>query len=183
MASFPIRPINEPLPMKYFYTLLLTGACLMMGGQSFAQKGKEVRVTVDFKQTPVADVLQELEKQTGYRFFYDTTDFDSTKIDIKADAQLFTSVLDKIFSGTDISYSLDRQEHVFIGKGEAIRTDLPPGFFDKGAADKEASGKGDSIRAYLEQSGKPPVATPENKLYVIVEKTTGPLPGIVNVSG
>ncbi|HEX9513838.1 MAG TPA: carboxypeptidase-like regulatory domain-containing protein [Puia sp.] len=170
--------------MKYFYTLLLTGACLlMMGGQSFAQKGKEVRVTVDFKQTPVADVLQELEKQTGYRFFYDTTDFDSTKIDIKADAQLFTSVLDKIFSGTDISYSLDRQEHVFIGKGEAIRTDLPPGFFDKGAADKEASGKGDSIRDYLEEAGKPQVATLENKLYVIGEKITGPLQGIVNVAG
>jgi len=168
--------------MKYIYTLLLTVACLLIGAaRSLAQKGKEPRVTVDFTQAPIADVLQELEKQTGYRFYYDTTDFDSTKVDIKAEGQPFTQVLDKVFSGTEISYSIDRQGHVFIGKGQTILTDLPPDFFEKGASGKE--GAGDTVRDYLEEVGKQQVATLENKLYVIGEKITGPLQGIVNIAG
>jgi hypothetical protein len=168
--------------MNHFHTLLLTVTCLLMlQARSLAQKAKEPKVTVDFKQAPIADVLQEIEKQAGYRFYYDTTDFDSTKVDIKAEGQPFTQVLDKVFSGTEISYSIDRQGHVFIGKGQTILTDLPAGFFDKGASGRE--GTGDTVRDYLEEIDKQPAATLENKLYVIGEKITGPLQGIVNVAG
>ena len=170
--------------MKYCYTTLLTVLCLLLiGGRSLAQKGKAARVTVEFKQVPIASLLQELERQTGYRFYYDTLDFDSTKVDIKADAQLFTSVLDTVFAGTDINYSIDRHGDVFVGKGAVIQTDLPANFFDKRAADKEGLAKEDTLQDYLEEAGKQPVATLENKLYVIGEKITGPLQGIVNVAG
>jgi len=164
--------------------LFLTFACvLLLASRSLAQEDHD-RVTLDLgKPTPIADVLKELEKQTGYRFYYDTADFDSTKITIKAARQLFYKVLDEAFRGTGISYSIDRHRQVFIGKGEAIHTGLPDGFFDKTVPDKAAPAVGDTLRDYLEEVGRQQGATLENKLYTIGERTAGPLQGIVNVAG
>jgi hypothetical protein len=162
---------------------LLIFACgLLLASRSLAQ-GDHDRVTLDLGKTPIIDVLKELEKQTGYRFYYDTADFDSTKITIKAERQLFYKVMDEAFSGTGISYSIDRHRQVFIGKGEAIHTDLPAGFFDKTVPDKAALAIGDTLRDYLEEVGRQQGATLENKLYTIGERTAGTMQGIVNVAG
>ena len=161
-------------------------ACLLLAeGRSLAQEDIRDRVTLNLHNTPITEALKELERQTGYRFYYDTADFDSTKIDIRADGQSFYTVLDKIFAGTGIGYSLDRHRHVFISKGDMVHTQLPDDFFDK-TRDKTtpATGAaGDTLRDYLEEVGRSPTATLENKLYTIGEKNTGPLKGIVNVAG
>lgn len=170
---------------RIFYRLLTIACLLLPAACSIAQQGKDGPglVTLNFQKIPLDSLMQQLETQTGYRFYYDTTDFDSTKVDIKVERQPFTKVLDGIFSGTDISYSIDRYRHVFIGKGEAIHTELNPGFFDKPSKDKVASSAEDTVRDYLEDVGKQPVATLENKLYVVGEKPAGSLQGIVNVAG
>src|SRR5262249_9383189 len=96
----------------------------------------------------------------------------------------FYRVFDQLFSGSDLSYSIDRHHDVFIVKGEAIATDLPPGFFDRAAPEKGVlASSSDTVRDYLEEAGKKPIATLENKLFVIGEKTTGPLKGIANLAG
>src|ERR1700761_6344310 len=92
----------------------LTAACLLLiGGRCIAQENTRDQVTVDLKKTSYADLLKELERQAGYRFYYDTSDFDSTKIDIRADRQPFYTVLTQAFSGTEISFSIDRYRQVF----------------------------------------------------------------------
>ncbi len=179
-----MRSINNNLLMRHFHTMLMTAICLLMlGGRSFAQKDQEVKVTLDLKGIRIPALLEELEKQTGFRFFYDTVDFDTTHMDIRVDQQPFTKVLDQALEGTGISYSIDRQKQVFVARGEAIRTDLPPDFFDKGNTEKGRLAQSDTVRDYLEEVGKKQVATLENKLYVVGEKISGPLQGIVNVAG
>jgi CarboxypepD_reg-like domain/TonB-dependent Receptor Plug Domain len=163
---------------------LLTFACLLLPGiRSLGQEQQHDRVTVDLHQSSIVDFLKELERQTGYRFYYDTADFDSTKIDIRAENQPFYKVLDETFSGTGINYSVDRHRQVFIAKGEAIHTDLPPGFFDKTITDTAALAAGDTIRDYLEEAGKRPVATLENKLFVIGDKSSATQPGMIHLAG
>jgi hypothetical protein len=163
---------------------LLTFACLLLPGiRSLGQEQQHDRVTVDLHQSSIIDLLKELEHQTGYRFFYDTADFDSTKIDVKAENQLFYKVLDETLSGTGINYSVDRHRQVFIAKGEAIRTDLPPGFFDKTITETAVLATGDTIRDYLEEAGKRPVATLENKLFVIGDKSSATQPGMIHLAG
>ena len=125
--------------------------------------------------------MKEMEKQSGYRFFYDTADFDTTRIDVSVRAQQLSAVLQSVFSGTGISFSVDRFQHVFIAKGDAINTGLPQGFFDK--VDTGRLAVGDTIHDYLEEVGKTQVATIENKLYIIGDKANGNLPGKVNLAG
>jgi len=168
---------------KRFYIFPILIFLLSLAEGSFAQQDQHDRVTVDLKQAPIADLLKQLEQQTGYRFYYDTADFDSTKIDIKADAQPFYKVLTTAFSGTDISFSIDRHRQVFIGKGEAIHTGLPTGYFEKGDSGRLALAAGDTVRDYLEDAGKPAAALLENKLYVIGEKASANQAGKVNLAG
>src|SRR5258708_16067455 len=130
---------------------LLLVALLLTG---IVGRGQEPRPgTVHLTQTSYADLLKELEKQTGYRFFYDTTDFDTTKIDINVDRAPMDKVLDQVFAGTEISYSVTRHQHVFVARGEAIHTDLPPGYFDK-PGEKGALAGSDTVRDYLAEAGK-----------------------------
>jgi hypothetical protein len=168
---------------KRFYIFPTLIFLLSLAEGSFAQQDQHDRVTVDLKQAPIADLLKQLEQQTGYRFYYDTADFDSTKIDIKADAQPFYKVLTTAFSGTDISFSIDRHRQVFVGKGEAIHTGLPAGYFEKGDSGRLALAAGDTVRDYLEDAGKPAAALLENKLYVIGDKAAANQPGKVNLAG
>lgn len=160
-------------------TLLLAGL-LLTGLFAHAQEAKPV--TLHLTQSTYPEILKELEKQSGYRFYYDTADLDTTKIDINVDRAPMEKVLDQVFAGSEISYSIDGHQHVFIAKGEAIHTDLPPGYFDK-AGDKGALAGGDSVRDYLEDVGKQQVATLENKLYTIGDKGNPTPNRVANLAG
>jgi hypothetical protein len=177
-------PLNNKLYMTTaaiafrWLTIILL---LLPASRALAQK--EELVTVSLKQAPIAAVLKELEKQTGYRFYYDTTDLDSTRVDIDVRQQPFNKVLESAFSGTELTWSIDRSKHVFIGKGEAIRTELPADFFNRKDTGKIASAGEDLPHDRQEQANTLQVAVLENKLYTIGEKINGPLQGIVNLAG
>ena len=178
--------INSPHYFRPLVLVLGLGlACLLIPARRcMAQGEKREAVTLDLQKASMAEVLKEVEKQTGHRLFYDTLDLDTTKIDLKVDHEPWPQVLTRIFTGTDLSFSTDRRGRVFVVKGAAITTDLPPGFFDKPlVAEKGVSGGADSIRDYLEDAGKTPVSTLENKLFVIGEKTAGPQKGLANLAG
>jgi hypothetical protein len=154
------------------------------GNRCLAQGERHEKVTLDLHKATMDTVLLFVEQQTGYRFFYDTADLDTNRIDITVNQEPYTKVLAQIFQGTDLTYSLDKYGHIFVVKGEAIATDLPPAFFEKAPTQKEAVATGDTVRDYLEEAGKKVAATIENKLFVIGEKTPGPPPhGIANLVG
>jgi len=141
------------------------------------------RVTLDLKQVSMGDFLKEVERQSGYRLYYDTADLDTAKIDVHALREPFNKVLDEVFSGTGIAYSIDRRHEVFIAKGEVVDTGLPPGFFEAKMPDKSSAAAGDTTHDYLEEVGKPIVATIENKLFVVGDKATASLPGAAHLAG
>ena len=166
---------------KLWYTFLTIICFSLLAGRCSAQGKPSATLTLDLHQVSYPDLLKEMEKQTGYRFFYDTADLDTARIDINVQAQPLSAVLQSVFSGTGMSFSVDRFHHVFIAKGDAINTGLPPGFFDK--VDSGRLAVGDTLHDYLEDIGKPTVATIENKLYVIGDKANASLPGKVNLAG
>src|ERR1700683_3689914 len=136
---------------KFWYIFLTITNLYLLTDRCFAQDKPSAALTLDLHQARYADLLKEMEKQTGYRFFYDTVDLDTTRIDVSVQAQPLSVVLQSVFSGTGISFSVDRFHHVFIAKGDAINTGLPSGFFDK--ADTGRLAVGDTIRDYLEDVG------------------------------
>jgi hypothetical protein len=162
---------------------LILACFLLLAGRSIAQKEQQPLITIDRTNAPIADILKELEKQTGYRFYYDTADFDTTGIDIKVRQQPFNKVLEEICKDRELTWSVDRHHHVFIGRGEAIRTDLPADFYDRTDPGKLSAGEADTAHGRPDQSASLQVAALENKLYIVGEKTTGQLQGIVNIAG
>jgi hypothetical protein len=157
---------------------------LMMTTPCQGQQTTRHPVTLDLQKASMDTVLLLVEKQTGVRLYYDSAELDTNKIDIKVDQRPFQQVLTDIFQGTDLSFSTDRYGNIFITRGAAIETGLPGDYYQLPSHGQGAlSAGGDSVRDYLENVGERPVTTLENKLFLIGEKTTGPLHGIANIAG
>jgi len=169
-------------PTIYYRSFII--ACLLFAlGRAHAQTDRQPLVTVHLKDTSMVEILKELELQSGLRFYYDTADLDTTKLSIQADQQSLAKVLGDVFSGTDLSYFIDRQRHVFISKGEPVHEGLPVDFFERTVVSRDTARAGVPARDDLEEATKPQIATLENKLYLIGDKSTASLPGVVNVAG
>ena len=84
--------------------VLLLGICLSF--QANAQK-----LNLDFNQAELGQVLEEIHKQTGYVFYYSQPPIDARKpVTIKISDGELESVLDKLFSGTSITYSISENK-------------------------------------------------------------------------
>ena len=164
--------------------LCLVATSLLAAVPVLAQESTYDRVTLDVHKASMDTVLMLLQKQTGYHLFYDTAELDTNKIDLRVEQRPLSQVLTELFQGTDLSFSTDRFANIFITKGAAIQTELPGDFFHRGRApEKNAVAGEDSVHDYLENVGEKPVTTLENKLFVIGDKTPGPLHGVANVAG
>ncbi|WP_162277716.1 SusC/RagA family TonB-linked outer membrane protein [Chitinophaga rupis] len=80
----------------------------------FANQG-EIKVTLEVSNKRRADVLHLLEKQTGMIFFYASNLFNTEqKISISAVDKTLDDVLDKVFEGTGMVWSYEREKFISI---------------------------------------------------------------------
>ncbi len=175
-----ISPLNRPgMTSTSCFRIFLCISLLLSANSVFSQKDK---VSIDVKNARPADILKAIDQQVDYRLFYDTAELDTARMDISASQQPLFEFLDHLFQGTELTWSVDRQRHVFIVKGESIVTDMPAGPAGKKNT-TYGSGSSDSLRDYLNEVAKAPAATLENRLYVIGQKQTGNPQGMVTVAG
>jgi len=68
-------------------------------------------VTINFSNTPLINVLKEIQKQTPYKFVYSNSLIDVNKnVTVKANKEDIVSVMNKLLSGMDITYKIvDKQ--------------------------------------------------------------------------
>lgn len=91
-----------PLFMKLFVALLIFSASMLRAETVYSQSGS---VNLNFRNTAIEKILTEIEKQTGYTFFYSTKNVDvSKKVSLSADKKNLSSILDELFAGTNIEY-------------------------------------------------------------------------------
>jgi len=112
----PKQPINNAqMNRKIFYRSFII-ACLLFALNSVnAQNVRQPLVTVHLKDTSMAEILKELEQQSGLRFYYDTTDLDTTKLSIQADQQPLTLSTDSsMFSSARENLSTRVCRRIFL---------------------------------------------------------------------
>jgi len=169
---------------KRLFTWLLTLSlfcCRLYGQQDTA-----VLVSVKTDSAGIEKFANEIEKQTGFRFFYDTARLDSVVITIDAQNQPLTKVLELAFAGNDVFYTIDESKHIFLTRGRPLNLLLPEGFFTGGKTNKPRSRQD---TAFLVNASEPndentvQKAVLENKLYEIGDKSTPNPPKIVTVAG
>lgn len=166
--------------MKLFYKYILIFTLAVCGNATFAQQ-KEILVSGEFRNIRAKEFIADLQQKTGLTFYYDTTGFDTLKIDITAQQQPIIKLLEAAIGDSIYKYTL-YNNFLFITKGSEIETELPDNFFAKRSAQQD-TGNVRYIITSIEEDSKPQTTTPENKLFQVGIKTTAPLSGTAKLAG
>jgi hypothetical protein len=140
--------------------------CLFLAS-IFAFAQKQSLVSGDFRNMSAEAFFKQIETNTPYYFYYDAKQLDSLTINLSAKNESISDVLKQAFANTDILFSIDAQNHVFITKKVQLVTSLPPDFFDN--ANKIPTTAANNIAVY--ESKNPVKTESENRIYEIGAKT------------
>ncbi|HYK77530.1 MAG TPA: carboxypeptidase-like regulatory domain-containing protein [Daejeonella sp.] len=165
--------------MRYLYCLLLIS--LLPWYKVQGQVAPKL-ISGSYQNTPFNQFIQDIEKQSGYYFYYDIAGTDSLTISLQVVNQPLQIVLDLALKETSLKYSMDWQKRVFITSGSKIQVGLPLGFFrpETGTGQKNES----FLAGFSDQNEKEIVAsTLENKVYEIGIKSQANQPGNANLAG
>jgi hypothetical protein len=164
--------------------LFLCIALSIVSPDAKAQQNNSGEVSVIISDTTVDVLIQELERQTGYHFFYNPAQFDSLRISLSVSRRSLESTLEEAFRNTDFHFSLLRdKKQVFLTKGTYIKTELPADFFAKALVKDTAANKQAAVPDYGDKKKIRSTASIENKLFEIGPKNSPGGPGNVTVAG
>ncbi|HEX3080131.1 MAG TPA: STN domain-containing protein, partial [Puia sp.] len=108
----------------FYYIISL---CLFAGSTASAQN--KWSITGDFSGDSFQKLVQEIESQTDYYFYYDSAQTDSLRVTLHADHFSLQQVLDAVFKGSDFRYTIRDEKYVIVTNHYNIRTALPEDFF------------------------------------------------------
>jgi hypothetical protein len=98
-------------------TLFLFIAVMHVAAATYSQTTK---LTIVGQNLTIGDILNRIENQSEYSFFYNANQIDLTKrISIDADKQLINKILDEILSGSGLTYTVNNKLIVIHKQGEA----------------------------------------------------------------
>jgi len=110
----------KPMPLgsgsltKTLRLMKLTAFLLMAGFMQVSANGISQTVTLSKKQVPLVTVFKEIQKQTGYRFFYTIELLENaSKVDIDVKNVSLKEALDKCLANQPLVYSIV-EKHVII---------------------------------------------------------------------
>lgn len=107
--SFP-QGIKILLKMKLTLAIILLSFFGAIASQSYSQT---TRLSLDLKNTPVSDALKVIEDQSDFFFLYSEKIIDvNRKVNIEMRESPVERVLDKIFEGTDVTYTVKGKQIV-----------------------------------------------------------------------
>ncbi len=94
--------------MRIAITMLLLGILQASASDAYSQK---TRLSVNFSDTELGTVLDKIETESEFFFLYNEKFLDvDRKVDISASNQLINEVLDDLFAGTGIKYSISNRK-------------------------------------------------------------------------
>ena len=100
-------------PAKHICLLILS---LTVSLAAFAQNKK---LTINVSDAPITSVMDQIEKQSGYFFIYSKSVFDDSRtVSLKVKDASLQEVLNRMFTGTDISWKIEKKQIVLSRKSE-----------------------------------------------------------------
>lgn len=143
-------------------------------------KGKD-RISGQFNNVPLLQFIHQVEAQSGYFFYYDSTAIDSVRVNLSAEDQPLTAVLEQALKNTTLRFSIDKEAHVFLTSGYAIQTTLARGLFDDSVRD--TINRSDSLMAFLSGRTKTDPNVSQNRLYEVGSRSGASTSGSVVLTG
>ena len=75
------------------------------------------------------ELVNSIEQQSGYRFYYDKRWTDSLSVSVVANRTSVHELLEKVFANTDLYFAIDAGKQIFITKERPVYAQLPPGLY------------------------------------------------------
>ncbi len=92
------------LIMRIAAILMILGILQARGNEVYSQK---TRLSLNFSGTNLVKVLDKIEEESDFFFLYNEKLLDTDrKVDINAKDQLISAILDNLFAGTDVKYTI-----------------------------------------------------------------------------
>ena len=117
--------------MKYRYLTPLF--CLIFLATSLYGQ-RTPRITGTFNGASFDQLVDAIESQTPYRFYYDKKWTDTLRVTLAAGQKTVSNVLEEVFQNTALYFTVDRDNRIFITRERQILAGLPPGFFGDSTA-------------------------------------------------
>lgn len=161
---------------------LLSSFFLFFFQAALAQQ-RIVKISANFHQATIAQVVSDIESKSSYHFYYDPIQFDSLRVTIQLNQVSLETVLDMAFKNTDFHYAITPQQQVFLTKGRQIKTELAAGFMPTTPGNAPVQ-QVTTVADYTDERDKKVAeATTENKVYEIGIKTNNIKAGNAILSG
>ncbi|WP_028297153.1 TonB-dependent receptor [Olivibacter sitiensis] len=103
-------------------TFILIGFIFFFCNKSFAQDNL---ISLSLSDASFKEFINQIEKQSNYKFYYDNTQTDSVLIDLNVEKGRLEDVLDKVLTLHNLFFAIDGHKQVFITKGQGLITALP----------------------------------------------------------
>ena len=104
-----------PLAMRLFVLILICSITLVHASNSYAQN---TVIKIEVQNKTVSEVLSEIEKQSDFTFFFNNKHVDQNrKVSVAANNSNIFKILDEIFKGTQVKYSV-------LGKKIILSTEI-----------------------------------------------------------
>jgi len=151
---------------------LLLILCISASADVKAQDVAAARINMNFVNVKPAVFFTELEKQAPCKFYYDIEKLDSVTVSLTASNMPLKDVLTEAFKGTDIHFSFDAWNNVFITRGLTVVTDLPKNLFQPAQELATKNPNVDTVADYGLENRRTAKATP-GKLIEVGKKGQG----------
>ena len=103
-----------PLTMKCTLFILFAFVGLAFADNGYAQK---TELNLSMKNQSVEEILNEIEKNTGFSFFYNDNAIDTERrVSVSVEKGHIQEVLDQVFAGTSIGYKVTGKNIVLYNK-------------------------------------------------------------------
>jgi hypothetical protein len=131
---------------------------------------KQELISGDFKGQSFSQVVEAIEKQSSYKFYYKPLWTDSLAIELQVQDKPIDQVLTQLFANTDLQYAIDANKNIYVTKERRILTSLPTDFFHDREAVAQKPTDAFDYSEYEKRERKQKIA--ETKLFSIGDKNT-----------
>lgn len=104
--------------MKNSKIYLLCTLLFLCTIDSFGQK--DTIFSFNLKNVSIPEFANQIEAKSSYRVFYNPDIFDRVYISFNSTNKSIKSILTSVFEGSDIYFSIDLDNHIFLTKGQSL---------------------------------------------------------------
>jgi len=89
-------------------------------------------ISAEFKNLKFEEFVNQIEKSTDYRFYYNKIWTDSLTVNLSVLRKTVPEILDEIFLGTELRHAIDNNHYIYVSLGQSMAIELPFDFFGEG---------------------------------------------------